>query len=531
LIRRAGFAVAFAAALTGTPVAHGSPGLASSAHSEDAWRVAVVVGNNVGSGSRPPLRYAEDDADKFGRVLTELGGFRSADVHVLSGQPLAVVVAAFKQLGQQIAAQRAQGRRAVVLFYFSGHSDGQALEIGRDAWPFAEVRAALADLSADIRLAIVDTCKSGALLARKGGTPGPAFDIRFTDDLATSGEAVLTSSAADEMALESREIHGSFFSHHLVSGLRGAADSSGDGRVTLNEAYRYAFVNTLLATSGTLSGPQHPAYDYSISGQGELVLTQMNARQATLTLPDGFERILIADAGRHILVAELSRQSAHRIALSAGQYFVQARRGQLSYEARIQLKEGAVFSLAESDLQRGSSLPALAKGGDLATPAAAPALPAGISLHIAGGVSPGAADAVSWMPALRFGLRHGGAKRPRQFGWQADLDLGSLHRPGFRESKLLLGAGAFVGATIGRNQVRASWRLVGGPLRQQVDEGPSFTAWAMGTGPAIAATFPIVGEVGLMASVGVDGVRYRRDDRAVLALWGDVFVGIELGGF
>lgn len=80
--------------------------------------------------------------------------------------------------------------------------------------------------------------------------------MRFTDDLATSGEAVLTSSAAHEQALESREIRASFFSHHFVSGLRGATGSSGDGRVTIGEAYRYAFVNTLLATSNTLTGPQ-----------------------------------------------------------------------------------------------------------------------------------------------------------------------------------------------------------------------------------------------------------------------------------
>ena len=63
------------------------------------------------------------------------------------------------------------------------------------------------------------------------------------DDLASTGEALLTSSAADENALESKEIRGSFFSHHLVSGLRGAADSSGDGQVTLAEASSKAIEN------------------------------------------------------------------------------------------------------------------------------------------------------------------------------------------------------------------------------------------------------------------------------------------------
>jgi len=219
---------------------------------------------------------------RVARVLSELGGFADADVHVLTGRPLVAVRAVLADVRRLIATTRAQGNRTVVLFYFSGHSDGDALELGNDLWAFSDLRTALKDLAPDIRIVIVDSCQSGALLAVKGGTPGPAFDIRFTDDLATSGEAVLTSSAAHERALESREIHASFFSHHFVSGLRGAADSSGDGRVTLGEAYRYAFVNTLLATSNTLSGPQHPAYDFRLSGQGELVLTEVVAHGAIL---------------------------------------------------------------------------------------------------------------------------------------------------------------------------------------------------------------------------------------------------------
>ena len=54
---------------------------------------------------------------------------------------------------------------------------------------------------------------------------------------------MITSSAAREAALESAEIEASFFSHHLISGLRGAADTSGDGLVTLAEAYQYAFTH------------------------------------------------------------------------------------------------------------------------------------------------------------------------------------------------------------------------------------------------------------------------------------------------
>ena len=138
---------------------------------------------------------------------------------------------------------------------------------------------------------ILDSCRSGALLALKGGTLGQPFDIRLADDLVSTGEAMIASSAADEAALESSEIGGSFFSHHFISGLRGAADASGDGVVTLAEAYQYAFARTLRTTSDTTVGPQHPAYDYHLAGRGDLVLTRLQQPSAVLDLPVGFDRL------------------------------------------------------------------------------------------------------------------------------------------------------------------------------------------------------------------------------------------------
>jgi hypothetical protein len=440
-------------------------------------------------------------------VLVELGGFAAQDVHVLAGKSLPVVLGAIDDVRRKIDAGRAQGRRAVVLFYFSGHSDGQGLEVGRSLWPFADVRAALAGLGAEIRLAIVDSCRSGALLARKGGTLGPKFEIRFTDDLATSGEAVLTSSAADEMALESAEIRGSFFSHHLISGLRGAADASGDGRVTLNEAYWYAFVNTLLATSGTLSGPQHPGYGYSISGQGELVLTEVGSQGASLTLPLGFDRILVADGQQRALLAELTTRSAHRISLPAGRYTIAARRGTGTFQARLQLAAGEARTLHAEELTPTTAAVALGKGGDVPVLTAA-----------ALGTVRGAAQALGWMPALHLELRRA--------GWLADLELATARRAGFRESAARAGLGAYAGVTRGRAGLQASWRLFTGPLVQVVDGGAHYTSWAFGTGPALSASLWLGARTALFTSAGLDAVLLRRDDRRTVALWPRAFAGV-----
>lgn len=73
--------------------------------------------------------------------------------------------------------------------------------------------------------------------------------------------ATRSPSSADEAAQESDRIGGSFFTHALVSGMRGAADASGDGKITLTEAYRFAFEETLQRTAQTQFGSQHPAYE------------------------------------------------------------------------------------------------------------------------------------------------------------------------------------------------------------------------------------------------------------------------------
>ena len=93
------------------------------------------------------------------------------------------------------------------------------------------------------------------------------------------GHAFLTSSAETEAAQESDRIRASYFTHYLISGFRGAADLSGDGKVTLNEAYQFAFNETLGRTVDTKGGAQHPSYDINMSGTGDVVMTDV--RQTT----------------------------------------------------------------------------------------------------------------------------------------------------------------------------------------------------------------------------------------------------------
>src|SRR5216684_1201361 len=111
--------------------------------------------------------------------------------------------------------------------------------------------------------------------------PMPPFDIRLSERVAGEGAVFLTSSSASEDSQESDDIKGSFFTHALVSGLLGAADENGDGRVTLDEAYRYAYEATLRASSRAWAGVQHPTFEYEVRGMGDVVLAALEANAPT----------------------------------------------------------------------------------------------------------------------------------------------------------------------------------------------------------------------------------------------------------
>ena len=156
------------------------------------------------------------------------------------------------------------------------------------------------------------------------------------------GHAFLTSSAATEAAQESDRIRASYFTHYLVSGFRGAADLSGDGRVTLNEAYQFAFNETLRRTVDTKGGAQHPSYDINLSGTGDVVMTDVRQTGATLVLGEDLDgRFFIRNAAQE-LVVELYKPRGRTVELGVepGAYEVRIEQTKGSLLAKTQIADG-----------------------------------------------------------------------------------------------------------------------------------------------------------------------------------------------
>jgi hypothetical protein len=314
--------------------------LAAPAGAASLRRFAVVVGSNDGGPERPRLRFAVSDAAAFAGVLQDLGGVSAADTLLLQEPDRRAFDAGLAQAARQLTAARAPDTRLELVLYYSGHSDETGLLLGREVYRYDELRHALAALPADVRIAVLDSCSSGALTREKGGVRRAPFSIDEASQV--RGHAFLTSSSDDESAQESDRVGGSFFTHFLVSGLRGAADVSHDGRVTLTEAYQFAYQETLARTERTRAGPQHAAYDIQLAGTGDLVLTDLREITAGLALDGAVDgRIYVRDAAER-LVVELRKQPGRdvEIGLAPGAYRVTLDEGTRLSEAQVQVAAG-----------------------------------------------------------------------------------------------------------------------------------------------------------------------------------------------
>lgn len=242
--------------------------LLSSTASADTVRIALIMGNDLGDADDERLRFAETDPVKVAEVLRDLGGFRAEDTIVLLGGDARAARRALIGANDRIRSLVSAGTEVLFLVYYSGHADARGLHMGRSTLEVSEVEQLVRGSPATIRLLILDSCRSGAVTRVKGGRRGPPLEIRLDERLAGEGVVFLTASAASENAQESDEIRGSFFTHHLVSGLLGAADADGNGQISVEEAYRYAYEQQEGSGSQTEVGLATPFVGVVLAGIG-----------------------------------------------------------------------------------------------------------------------------------------------------------------------------------------------------------------------------------------------------------------------
>jgi hypothetical protein len=225
---------------------------------------AVVVGV-AAYDHMPALRYTDDDAYRFYAFLKspEGGALPDNQVRILIDEEatheniLSTLTDVFNMAGAD----------DLVLFYFSGHGlNGSFLPIDFDGFnnklAHEELAAIFNQCRAKFKLCIADACHSGSLLAMRSVEEEPIL-VQYYQKLSKSvaGTAILLSSKAEETSLESSGLRQGVFSHFLIRGLKGEADTNNDKVVSVGELYTYINANVRMYTGNRQSPVIKGIYD------------------------------------------------------------------------------------------------------------------------------------------------------------------------------------------------------------------------------------------------------------------------------
>jgi hypothetical protein len=325
-----------------------------------APRRAVLVGSNAAIEGRSPLRFAHLDARAIADVLMTSGGFTANEVVVLLDPTPEQVLAALDAARTALAAQRDEG---LLVFYFSGHADQRALFPAGKELPLEQLRTRLSDQSAGVRIGIIDACRGGGWTQAKGFSPAAPFEVGVPA-LSSEGTALLAASSGLEDAHEAESLQGSFFTHYFVAGLRGAADSTGDGQVTLSEAFAYANRLTIRDTASTSRVPQHPSFDLRLRGRQDVVLTTLSTASTQLVLAQTTGPLEVVQLSTGVTIVEAAPgEQVLRLALPPGPYLVRTFRDGRVLSTEVQVKANEATRVEEASLTLVGARTLPSKGG------------------------------------------------------------------------------------------------------------------------------------------------------------------------
>ena len=306
-------------------------------------RFAVVVGANRGPAGRSPLRYAHDDARRMLDVLTQLGGFDVGDVDVLMDPAPDAVL---KALDKALANAAKTRRESLVLFYYGGYADGTAFYPQGQPLKLADVKARLEDGRAKIRVAVLDAVHSEVPLP-----------------LTSPGVVLVGASSGAGKERESDLVGGSFFTHHLTAGLRGAADGNGDGRITIGEAAKYARALTTrdvgAATAGSKTAPR-PTFRGSLGGVDDFALTTLEPNRRTLILQQtqGPLDVVEIESGKVVLETQPGRRRVP-LFVEPGRYRVRRHDRTAVATSDVEVKADVQLLFSEEKLNPAKPRPAV----------------------------------------------------------------------------------------------------------------------------------------------------------------------------
>ncbi len=193
----------------------------------------------------PALRYTDDDAYRIFAFLRspQGGAIPEEQINILIDED-ATKESILESMRETFSKA---GENDLVIMYFSGHGlKGSFLPIDYDGYNnkllHQEINNILEKSKAKFKLLIADACHSGSLFASKGSET-ESYLVDFYRSLAKTdpGTALIMSSKSNETSLESTGLRQGVFTHFLIRGLKGEADTNDDWQVTIEELYQYIY--------------------------------------------------------------------------------------------------------------------------------------------------------------------------------------------------------------------------------------------------------------------------------------------------
>ena len=144
--------------------------------------------------------------------------------------------------------------------------DAKLKDLYSSALPMREISHIFYRIRSERLIFIADSCYSGASGGRTASFSGIRANISdsFLNRIASGkGTVIITASSANEVSVEKDELKHGVFTHYLLEGLRGKADTDNDSLITVDEVYRYVSEHVPRATGQE----QHPIKKGSVEGR------------------------------------------------------------------------------------------------------------------------------------------------------------------------------------------------------------------------------------------------------------------------
>lgn len=315
----------------------------------------------------PVLKYPEVDLQRFTDAMISMAGVPAAKIVVVRDGDLKAIRAGFKQAANFVGDLKPSPKKSKFIFYFSGHSDSNGLHFSDGMLERAEFHRLIAAVQADSKVALLDSCYSGALAA-KGVKAAAEFSIPKAQYDEPSGAVFLAATSANEQAFEIDELKGSLFTHHLTAGLYGLADANQDGLITVDELYQYVYKQVNLNSLGLPDSlRQKPEYSSRLSGRGALVLSFVKQKTVEVRIDPVVSGDITFSAVRGVQMFRIYkvRSEEKSLRLIPGTYDVIVREGDRLGQAqlRVAADQVAVLKFTSLVFRDVPNLKMVAKGG------------------------------------------------------------------------------------------------------------------------------------------------------------------------